>query len=137
MARRLVGSGRYPGMVQLHQATPLVERQHAIIETLRLAAPGRVTTAALAQRTGTSTRTVERDIARLVAARVPIDVRRGPRGGYRIDARHHLPPVTLTPGEAAALIASLVSLGPYTSASAVSALEKLVDALAGHGLRSS
>lgn len=116
-------------MVQLHQATPLVERQHAIIEELRLAAPRFVTAAALAERTGTSTRTVERDIARLVDARVPVTVKRGPGGGYRIDARRELPAVVLTPGEAAAVIASLVSLGPYTSATAVSVLGKLVDAL--------
>ncbi len=68
-------------------------------------------------------------MARLVNAGVPIVVRRGPGGGYRIDARRELPPLTLTPGEAAALIASLVSLGPYASATAVSALQKLIASL--------
>jgi len=130
MTQRLVGSARYPGMVQLHQATPLVERQHAIIEELRLATPGYVTARQLAERTGTSTRTVQRDIARLFDARLPITVRRGPGGGYRIDARRELPPLMLTPGEASALIASLVSLGPYTSATAATALAKLIDTLA-------
>jgi predicted DNA-binding transcriptional regulator YafY len=39
------------------------------------------------------------------------------------------PPVTLTPGEASALVASLVAVGPYTSATAQSALAKLLASL--------
>ena len=126
---RLVGSGGIAGMVQLHQALPLIERQHALIEELRIQAPRFVTGASLATRTGTTVRTVERDIARLVTAGVPVQVRRGPGGGYRIDARRRLPPVTFTPGEAAAMIASLVAVGPYTSATAQSVLAKLLAAL--------
>jgi predicted DNA-binding transcriptional regulator YafY len=125
----LVGAGHIAGMVQLHQALPLIERQHALIEELRARAPRFVTGADLAMRTGTTVRTVERDIARLVAAGVPVQVRRGPGGGYRIDARRELPPVAFTPGEAAAMIASLVAVGPYTSATAQTALAKLLRAL--------
>lgn len=127
--RRLVGPGHIAGMVQLHQALPLIERQHALIEELRARAPRFVTGAQLAVRTGTTVRTVERDIARLVAAGVPVQIRRGPGGGYRIDARRELPPLAFTPGEAAALIASLVAVGPYTSATAQTALAKLLRAL--------
>jgi predicted DNA-binding transcriptional regulator YafY len=116
-------------MAQLHQALPLVERQHALIEELRARAPRYVAATVLAERTGTTVRTVERDIARLVAANVPVQIRRGPGGGYRLDIRPELPPITLTPGEAAALIASLVAVGPYTSATAGSALDKLLSAL--------
>ena len=123
---RLVGSGGIAGMVQLHQALPLIEE-------LRIQAPRFVTGASLAVRTGTTVRTVERDIARLVTAGVPVQVRRGPGGGYRIDARRRLPPVTFTPGEAAAMIASLVAVGPYTSATAQSALAKLLAALVESG----
>lgn len=126
---RLIGSGRLPGMAQLHQALPLIERQHALIEELRASAPQFLTGARLATRTGTTVRTVERDIARLSAAGVPVQVRRGPGGGYSLNTPRQLPPVTLTPGEAAALIASLVAIGPYTSATAHSALQKLLNAL--------
>ena len=128
-AQRLVGSGRLAGMVQLRQALPLVERQHALIEELRARAPRYVPATVLATRTGTTVRTVERDIARLTAAGVPVEVRRGPGGGYRIQGRSRLPPVDLTPGEAAALVAALVAIGPYTSATARTALDKLLTAL--------
>jgi predicted DNA-binding transcriptional regulator YafY len=127
----LIGSGRTAGMMQLHQALPLVERQHALIEELRARAPRFVPGRVLATRTGTAVRTIERDITRLLAAGIPVQVRRGPGGGYRIDARREMPPLTLTPGEAAALIASLVAVGPYTSAAAQTALAKLLTALTG------
>ena len=128
--QRPVGSGRVAGLVQLHQAVPLVERQHALIEELRARAPRYVPGAVLAIRTGTTIRTVERDIARLTAAGVPIQVQRGPGGGYRLQCPSQLPPIALTPGEAAALVAALVAIGPYSSATARTALDKLLAALA-------
>ena len=126
---RLVGSGRIAGMVQLHQALPLVERQHALIEELRTRARRFVPGAELALRTGTTVRTVERDIARLRDAGVPITARRGPGGGFRLDAPRTVPPVQLSPGEIAALIASVPSVGPDISATARSALTRLLEAL--------
>lgn len=92
-------------------------------------APRTLTGEDLAGRLGVSVRTVERDLSELQAAGVPIGVRRGPGGGYTIDARAKLPALVLTPGEAAALIAALVAVGPYVSATAKSALGKLLDAL--------
>ncbi|MFJ7219101.1 helix-turn-helix transcriptional regulator [Amycolatopsis sp. NPDC098790] len=125
---RLVGSGRYPGMVQLHQAVPLVERQHALIEEMRARAPRFVTGRVLAERTGTTVRTIERDVTRMRAAGIPVEVKRGAGGGYRLTMLTQVPPVSFTPGEVAALVASLVALGPYTSATACSALNKLITA---------
>lgn len=126
---RLVGPGNVAGFVQLHQALPLIERQHALIEEMRASAPRFVSGRELALRTGTTVRTVERDVARLIAAGVPVRVKRGRGGGYRLDTRRDLSPIRLTPGEVSALVASLVAVGPYISATAQSALAKLLAAI--------
>ena len=107
-----------------------VERQHAVIEELRCASPKRVTTSRLASRLGVSTRTVERDIADLRQAGVPISVRTGPHGGYTMPVPGGVPPIAFTPGEMAALVVSLAAVGPYVSASAQSAMTKLLTAVA-------
>lgn len=75
-----------------------------------------------------SKRTVQRDAADLIDAGVPITATRGGEGGYAIDARSHLAPITFTPGEAAAIIASMVAVGPYEAATAEAALHKVIDA---------
>jgi predicted DNA-binding transcriptional regulator YafY len=112
-----------------HLVVPRVERHHRLIVELRHRAPRHVSGERLALDLGVSVRTIERDIEGLMKAGIPIDVRRGPGGGYSIDARSKLEPVVLTPGEAAAIIAALVTIGPYTSPTADSALKKLVRAL--------
>jgi len=113
---------------QPHLARLRVERQHRLIEELRLA--GRPATADdLATALGVDVRTVERDIARLRDAGVPIATRRGPGGGFRLDAPRTIPPVQLSPGEIAALIASVTAVGPDISATARSALTRLLEAL--------
>lgn len=126
---RLVGGGQFAGMAQLHQAVPLVERQHALIEELRVRAPRPVPAEELARGLGVSVRTIARDVSRLTEAGVPIGVRNGPGGGYLIDSRATLPPLVFSPGEVAALVASLVAVGPYSSATAQSALRKLLAAM--------
>ena len=115
---------------QFHFAKPLVERQHALIEELRARSPRYVRGAQLAERTGTTVRTVERDLARLIEAGVPVERRHGRGGGYRLDIPATLAPISLTPGEASAVIASLAAIGPYISASAQSAFAKLLAAIA-------
>ncbi|MFI6293224.1 helix-turn-helix transcriptional regulator [Nonomuraea sp. NPDC050790] len=116
-------------LTSIHALVPRVERQHRLIEELRATAPRALTAGSLAARLGVSARTIERDLADLLAAGVPVASQRGPGGGYAIDARPVLPPLTFTPGEASALLASLVAVGPHASASAQRALAKLIDAL--------
>jgi predicted DNA-binding transcriptional regulator YafY len=114
---------------QPHLARLRVERQHRLIEELRLAARRPATAGDLAAALGVDVRTVERDIARLRDAGVPITARRGPGGGFRLDVPQSVPPVHLSPGEIAALIASITAVGPDISATARSALTRLLDAL--------
>ena len=114
---------------QPHLARLRVDRQHRLIEELRLADGRHATAEQLAPALRVDVRTVERDIARLRDAGVPITSRRGPGGGFRLDVPPAVPPVQLTPGEIAALIASVASVGPYISATAHSALTRLLEAL--------
>ncbi|MFI6394630.1 helix-turn-helix transcriptional regulator [Nonomuraea sp. NPDC050547] len=120
-------------LISIHALVPRVERQHRLIEELRATAPRGLTAGSLAGRLGVSARTVERDLADLLEAGVPVVSRRGPGGGYSIDARSVLPPLIFTPGEAAALVASLAAVGPRASAGAQRALAKLIDALCRDG----
>ncbi|ALG13912.1 helix-turn-helix transcriptional regulator [Kibdelosporangium phytohabitans] len=108
---------------------PMVERQHALIEQLRARAPRLTSAQTLATDLGVSSRTIERDVARLRAAGLPLRIQTGPGGGYSIDARSLLPPIELTPGEASALVAAIVAVGPFSSATAQTALQKLLNAL--------
>jgi predicted DNA-binding transcriptional regulator YafY len=114
---------------QPHLARLRVERQHRLIEELRRRRGRTATAEDLAAALAVDVRTVERDIARLRDVGVPITARRGPGGGFRLDVPPSVPPIHLSPGEIAALIASLTSVGPYVSASAHSALSRLVEAL--------
>ena len=114
---------------QPHLARLRVDRQHRLIEELRLAGGRHATAGQLAAALRVDVRTVERDIARLRDAGLPITSRRGPGGGFRLDVPATVAPVQLTPGEIAALIASVASVGPYISATAHSALTRLLEAL--------
>ncbi len=114
-----------------------VERRHCLIEELRATAPRRISGSSLAGRLGVSVRTIERDLAELVDAGVPICVQRGHGGGYLLEMGG--PPVAIrfSAGEVAALVVSLVAVGPYSSATALSAPDNLrpVPRNAGTGAR--
>jgi predicted DNA-binding transcriptional regulator YafY len=115
--------------IQPHLARLRVDRQHRLIEELRLASGRHATAEQLATALRVDVRTVERDIARLRDAGLPITSRRGPGGGFRLDVPPTVPPVHLSPGEIAALIASLASVGPTSRPPPNSALTHLLEAL--------
>ena len=114
---------------QPHLARLRVERQHRLIEELRRRRGRHATADDLAVALGVDVRTVERDIARLRDAGIPIAARRGPGGGFLLDVPPAVAPVQLSPGEIAALIASVAAVGPHVSATAHSALTRLLEAL--------
>ncbi|MER5552001.1 WYL domain-containing protein [Streptomyces sp. NPDC002793] len=63
----------------------------------------------LAERLGTTPRTVRRDIDRLRELGYPIRAFKGPAGGYRLDAGAQLPPLLFDDGQAVALALALQS----------------------------
>lgn len=76
-----------------------------------------------------SLRTVQRDIAALCSAGVPIRTKRGQSGGYALASPRRRFDVTLDSGEIAAVIAALVNIGPTTSSTARRVLTKLNQAM--------
>jgi Predicted transcriptional regulator len=78
-----------------------VDRLYALVEELRAVLPRCVRPDALAERLGVSVRTVERDVAHLRRSGLPIVLR--PGEGYRLAEGMALPPLNLTPEEAAAI----------------------------------
>jgi predicted DNA-binding transcriptional regulator YafY len=103
------------------------DRLYALVEELRAVSPRPRSARWLAQRFEVSARTVERDIAALQAAGVPIWAEPGRTGGYVIDRARTLPPVNLSPAEAVAMAVALHRVGgtPFAAA-AGAALRKLV-----------
>jgi proteasome accessory factor B len=106
------------------------ERLYAIVEELRARAPRLMRAAELAARFEVSTRTIERDLLALQEAGVPIWAQPGPGGGYSLNTETTLPPLNLTPAEAAALATALASAPamPFAEAGR-SVLTKLAGAM--------
>ncbi|HEY1175809.1 MAG TPA: YafY family protein [Phytomonospora sp.] len=94
------------------------DRLYALVEELRAVSPRPRSARRLAEHFGVSVRTVERDLRALQESGVPIHAEAGRRGGYVIDKRRTLPPLTITPDEAVALSAALHSLhgSPFADA---------------------
>lgn len=102
------------------------DRLYALVEELRARAPRTLRAAELAAHFGVSTRTIERDLLALQQAGVPIWAQPGPGGGYGLHAETTLPPLNLTPAEAAAIATALAaSRGMPFAAAGRSALLKL------------
>jgi predicted DNA-binding transcriptional regulator YafY len=103
------------------------ERLYALVEELRAVSPRPRSARWLAERFGVSTRTIERDLSALQQSGVPVYAEPGRSGGYVVDKEHTLPPLTLTPAEAAALAVALHGLnGTPFAADARTALHKVV-----------
>jgi predicted DNA-binding transcriptional regulator YafY len=83
-------------------------RLFALAEHLRGRRTG-VTAEALADRFGVSVRTIHRDLDALREASLPVQAERGRGGGISLDRAYTLPPVNLSPREAAVLVV----LGAY------------------------
>lgn len=107
-------------------ATNRTDRLYAIVEEMRARAPRPLRAADLATRFEVSVRTIERDLAALQHAGVPIWAQPGPGGGYALDPRTTLPPLNLSPDEATAIAVALAATSPMPFAAAGrSALQKL------------
>jgi predicted DNA-binding transcriptional regulator YafY len=107
------------------------DRLYALVEELRSRAPRLMRAAELAARFEVTTRTVERDLLALQEAGVPIWAQPGPGGGYSLNVDATLPPLNLTPAEAAAIATALAATRalPFAEAGR-SALTKLAGVMA-------
>src|SRR6478736_5374759 len=107
------------------------DRLYALVEELRSRAPRTMRAAELARRFEVTTRTIERDLLALQEAGVPIWAQPGPGGGYSLNVEATLPPLNLTPAEAAAIATALAATRamPFADAGR-SALQKLTSVMA-------
>ena len=108
-----------------------LERLHALSEFLRRSAPRPVSAATLADRFGVTRRTIERDLAALRSAGVPLYAEHGRTGGQVSLDRSGSAVLTLSSAEVAAILVALAAGGPgmpFTDAG-VTAAERLIDSL--------
>jgi predicted DNA-binding transcriptional regulator YafY len=107
------------------------DRLYALVEELRARAPRTMRATDLAERFEVTTRTIERDLLALQEAGVPIWAQPGPGGGYGLNVEATLPPLNLTPAEAAAIATALAVTRamPFAEAGR-SALQKLSGVMA-------
>lgn len=106
------------------------ERLHALSEMLRRQGPRGCTAERLASEFGVSVRTIKRDLTALENSGAPVWSRPGPGGGYGLAARATLPPVTLTPAQAVALLAAVSAAPDAPFADLASAgVRKILDVL--------
>jgi predicted DNA-binding transcriptional regulator YafY len=107
-----------------------LERLYALTEEVRRHEPAPISAAYLADRLGVTRRTIERDLASLRAAGVPLKAARGRGGGYTLDPGVSWTPVALNPAEVTALLlAQTAAPGIPFGRAAQTATAKLVDSL--------
>lgn len=106
------------------------ERLHALSEMLRRSGPRGCTAERLATEFGVSVRTVKRDLAALENSGALLWSRPGPGGGYGLVARSTLPPVSLSPAQAVALLTAVSAApdAPYADLAAAG-VRKIMDVL--------
>lgn len=106
------------------------ERHHALLDHLRARAPRPVSAARLAEEFDVSSRTIERDLAALMAARVPLYAVGGRTGGYTVMTTYSLPPLNLGVDEAlaCAVALDLLAESPFRGP-AMRARDRIVAAL--------
>lgn len=106
------------------------ERLHALSEMLRRSGARGVTAERLAREFEVSQRTIKRDLDALETSGVLIWSRPGPGGGYGIANGGSLPPVSLSPAQAVALMAAVSAAvdAPYADLAAAG-IQKIRDSL--------
>ncbi|TFV82304.1 YafY family transcriptional regulator [Microbacterium sp. dk485] len=106
------------------------ERLHALSEMLRRSGSRGCSAERLAREFGVSVRTVKRDLAALDNSGVPVWSRPGPGGGYGLAVGASLPPVSLSPAQAVALMAAVSAApdAPYADLAAAG-VGKILDVL--------
>lgn len=106
------------------------ERLHALSEMLRRSGNRGCSAERMAREFGVSVRTVKRDLDALENSGTPIWSRPGPGGGYGLVSGGSLPPVSLSPAQAVALMAavSAASDAPYADL-ASAGIRKIMDVL--------
>lgn len=106
------------------------ERLHALSEMLRRNGSRGCSSERLAREFGVSVRTVKRDLAALENSGAPVWSRPGPGGGYGLAVGASLPPVSLSPAQAVALMAAVSAApdAPYADLAAAG-IHKILDVL--------
>lgn len=106
------------------------ERLHALSEMLRRSGSRGCSAERMAREFDVSVRTVKRDLAALANSGAPLWSRPGPGGGYGLALGASLPPVSLSPAQAVALMAAVSAApdAPYADLAAAG-VRKILDVL--------
>lgn len=106
------------------------ERLHALSEMLRRSGSQGRSAERMAREFDVSVRTIKRDLAALANSGAPLWSRPGPGGGYGLASGASLPPVSLSPAQAVALMAAVSAApdAPYADLAAAG-VRKILDVL--------